>query len=138
LRSLLDWPRASKAKRAGVAVDWFVGDECGTIGDAVGVGRQLMLLVVLVVINGIIETSGAGGWDHQRRPRASEAGMADGANKVDRANLACHTLFIRQSIRQEEWLLRLAIGPTWRLTGPIWNWCHHNRWDQQGERGRCV
>ena len=80
--SLLDWLRASKAKGAGVAVDWFVGDECGTIGDAVGVGRQLMLLVVLVVIDGIIETSRAGG------PRASEANMANGANKVDRANLA--------------------------------------------------
>ena len=65
MRSLLDWPRASKAKGAHVAVDWFVGDECGTIGDAVGVVRQLMLLVVLVVINGIIEISGAGGWDQE-------------------------------------------------------------------------
>ena len=86
--SLLDWPRSSKSKGTGVAVDWFVGDECGTIGDAVGVVRQLMLLVVLVVINGIIETSRASGWDHQRRPRTSEAVVANGANKVDRANLA--------------------------------------------------
>ena len=49
----------------------------------------------------------------------------------------CHTLFIRQSTRQE-WLLRTAIGPTWRLTGPIWYWCHCNRWDQQGDRSCCV
>ena len=94
LWSLLDWPRASKAKGACVVVDWFVGDECGIIGDAVGVGRQLMLLVVLVVINGIIQTSRAGGWDHRRRPRASEAGVANGANKVDRANLALVPYFI--------------------------------------------
>ena len=59
-----------------------------------------MLLVVLVVIDKIIETSGAGGWDHRRRPRASEAGVADGANKVDRANLAPVPYFIYLTINK--------------------------------------
>ena len=45
MRSLLDWPRASKAKEAGISVEWFVGDKCGTIGDAVGVGRQFNFFV---------------------------------------------------------------------------------------------
>ena len=100
MRSLLDWPRASRAKGASIAVNWFVGDECGTIGYAVGVGRQLMLLVVLVVINKIIETSRASGWDHQRRPRASEAGLANGANKVDRSNLESVSYFIYLTINK--------------------------------------
>ena len=58
-----------------------------------------MLLVVLVVINGIIETSRAGGWDHRRRP-SSEAGVANGANKVDRADLALVLYFIYSTMNK--------------------------------------
>ena len=59
-----------------------------------------MLLVVLVVIYGIIETSGASRWDRQRRPRASEASLADWANKVDRANLESVPYFIYSTINK--------------------------------------